>query len=173
MCVWDSHEFRLGCGYFGLYRIPSASRLGGSVEARPKRIIMQWLVIKTSLKKSWVWLKHNWKVPLLVVWSILIYVLSRKNAEALEEVIQTNKESHRKEVEALNRLHREELIKLRNLQAEYRDTISKLEEKFAEQNKKLSEKQIEDVKEIVLKSKGKPEEIIRKIENDFGIKFKD
>ena len=26
--------------------------------------------------------------------------------------------------------------------------------------------------EIVIKSKGNPEEIIRKIENDFGIKFK-
>ena len=133
---------------------------------------MQWLLIKTTLKKSWVWLKHNWKIPFLLVWSILIYVLSRRNTSALKEVLETNKQAHREEVETLNRIHREELLRLRNLQVEYKDTISKLEREFETQNKKLSQKQIEDVKEIVIKSKGRPEEIIRKIENDFGIKFK-
>ena len=50
--------------------------------------------------------------------------------------------------------------------------VIKLEKEFENQNKKLSKKHIKDVKEIVIKSKGNPEEIIRKIENDFGIKFK-
>ena len=134
--------------------------------------MMTWILFKTSLKKTWVWLKHNWKVPVLLIWSAFIYVLSRRNTEALKEVIELNKKAHKEEVQTINKAHREELIKLRTLQTQYRKTIEKLEKEFEAQNKVLSEKHIEDVKEIVIKSKGNPEQIIRKIENDFGIKFK-
>ena len=133
---------------------------------------MTWLLFKTWTSKSWSWLKHNWKIPLLVVWSVMVYIFSRRNTEALKQVLELNKKSHREEIEAINRAHKDEIIKLRNLQLKYRDTISKLEKEFDIQNKELSEKHIEDVKEIVIKSKGNPNEIIRKIEDDFGIKFK-
>ena len=87
---------------------------------------MTWLIFKTSIKKSWSWLKHNWKIPLVVALSTLIYLLSRRNSDALKEVIELNKKAHREEVEIINRAHKEELIKLTNLQKQYRDTILKL-----------------------------------------------
>ena len=133
---------------------------------------MTWLVVKAALKKVYVWLKHNWKVPLLIAWSLFIFIASRRNTEALKGVLEANKKAHREEIDILNKSHREEIIKLKNLQQQYEDTILELEKEFEVQNRKLSEKHIEDVKEIVIKSRGNPEEIIRKIENDFGIKFK-
>ena len=71
----------------------------------------------------------------------------------------------------LKRIHRDEVLKLKDLQQEYLQTLEELEKKFKEQNQQLSEKHVEDVKKIVIKSKGNPEEIKRKIENEFGIKF--
>ena len=133
---------------------------------------MTWVVVKSGLKKAYVWLKYNWKVPLLIAWSLFIFIVSRRNTEAMKGVLEANKKAHREEIDILNKSHREEIIKLKNLQQQYEDTILELEKEFEVQNRKLSEKHIEDVKEIVIKSRGNPEEIIRKIENDFGIKFK-
>ena len=160
----------MGCSDPSLYRIPGPSGPCGAVEARTTAVT--WLVFKSGIEKAWVWLKHNWKVPLLVAWSLGIYILSRRNTQAIKDVLDSSKKAHREEVEAINRIHKDEILKLKNLQKEYKDTISKLEKKFEEENRELSEKHAEDVKEIVIKSRGNPEEIIRKIENDFGIKFK-
>lgn len=134
--------------------------------------VMQWAVIKITFKKVWVWLKTYWQVPFLLVWTLVIYLFARRNTDALLQVLEIKKQSHKEEVEALNKSHKDEILKLKGIQAEYLKTIEQLESKFEEQQRKLSEKQVEHVKEVVIKSKGNPEEIKRKIENEFGIKFK-
>ena len=70
-------------------------------------------------------------------------------------------------------MHKDEILRLKGLQEQYVKTIQELEGKFKAQEKQLSKKQVEDVKDIVIKSKGNPEEIKRKIEDEFGIKFKE
>ena len=133
---------------------------------------MTWILVKEYFEKSWIWLKTHWQVPFLVVWSIAVYLCTRKNTDALLDVIEAKETSHKKEVEALKRSHKDEILKLRGLQAEYVKTIKELEANFEQQKRELSKKQVEDVKQIVIKSKGNPEEIKRKIENEFGIRFK-
>lgn len=133
---------------------------------------MTWILIKDYAERSWAWLKTHWQVPFLVVWSIVVYLFTRRNTDALIDVIEAKETSHKKEVEALKRSHKDEILKLKGLQAEYVKTIKELEASFEQQKKELSKKQVEDVKKIVIKSKGNPEEIKRKIENEFGIKFK-
>ena len=88
----------------------------------------------------------------MIAWTIVTVIFARRNTEALKDVISAKQQSHKREVELLK-------------------SAQALERKFDEQNKQLSEKQAEDVKEIVIKSKGNPEEIKRKIENEFGITF--
>ena len=134
---------------------------------------MTWVLIKEWFCKSWLWLKTHWQVPFLALWTLIVYLFTKRNTDALSEVLKIKEASHREEVEALKKLHKEQLLKLNGLQAEYIKTIRNLEQSFQEQKKQLSKKQVEDVKEIVIKSKGNPEEIKRKIENEFGIKFKD
>ena len=134
---------------------------------------MTWVLIKEYAEKSWEWLKTNWQVPFLVMWSAVVYLFSRRNTNALLEVIKTKDQSHKEEVEALKRSHKDEILKLKGLQSEYVKTIKELQESFEQQKKELSEKQVEDVKQIVIKSKGNPEEIKRRIEDEFGIKFKE
>mgnify|MGYP001188483151 CR=1 FL=1 len=133
---------------------------------------MTWLSAKLFFSKAWSFLKEYWQIPFMAIWTIITIVLVRRNTDALKDVISAKQESHSKQVESLKRNHREQILKMKGLQHQYLETIARLQSKFKEQNKKLSEKHAEDVKEIVIKSKGNPEEIIRKIENDFGIKFK-
>lgn len=140
------------------------------MEARAKG--MSWLAFKLFIKKSWSFLKEHWQIPFMLAWTIITVILARRNTDALKDVISAKQESHKKEIETLNKIHKEEVLKLKNVQAEYIRTIEALEAKFEEENKTLSKKHVEDVKEIVIKSKGNPEEIKRKIENEFGIKFR-
>ena len=135
--------------------------------------MMHWAAIKLSLGRAWSWLKAYWQVPFFVLWTMVTYFITRRNTDALLEVLDAKQKSHKKEVETLKRLHKDEVLKLKNLQEEYVRTIEQLEQKFKEQDQELSEKHAEDVKEIVIKSKGNPEAIKRKIEDEFGIKFVD
>ena len=133
---------------------------------------MSWIATKLFFKKVWIFLKEYWQIPFMFLWTLITVVLTRRNTEALQEVLSVRQKSHRKEVETLERVHNKEIEKLKGIQEGYLKTIEDLESKFKEQNIELSKKQVEDVKKIVIKSKGNPEEIIRKIENEFGIKFK-
>ncbi len=133
---------------------------------------MTWLATKLFFKKTWSFLKEYWQIPFIFLWTLATIVLTRRNTDALKEVISAKQQSHKKEIETLEKIHSDEIIKLKGVQEEYLRTIEQLEAKFKKQNIELSKKQVEDVKKIVVKSKGNPEEIIRKIENDFGIKFK-
>ena len=134
---------------------------------------MSWLAIKLFFKKTWTFLKEHWQLPFIVLWTLVTVILSRRNTEALKDVLSAKQASHKKEVEMLKRTHRDEVLKLKSLQEQYVKTIEQLEQKFKEQDQELSEKHTEDVKEIVIKSKGNPEAIRRKIEDEFGIKFVD
>lgn len=132
---------------------------------------MTWVLFKLYCKKSWAWLKHNWKIPAILAWTIIVYISSKGNSQAMEDVIKANRKAHRDEVEALRRAHSDEVLKLKNLQEQYQETVKHLEAKFQKENKELTEKQTEEVKKVIIKSKGNPDEIKKRIEKEFGIKF--
>ena len=133
---------------------------------------MSWLATKLFFKRAWSFLKEYWQIPFMVIWTIVTMILSRRNTDALKDVIDAKQKSHKKEIEELKSSHRDQILKMKSLQSEYIKTIEQLEKEFKQQDQELSEKHVEDIKEIVIKSKGNPEAIKRKIENEFGIKFK-
>ena len=132
---------------------------------------MTWLVVKTGFSKFWIWLKEHWEIPFLVVWTALVYVLSRRNTDALIETIEAKRESYKKQIEVLKRTHNDEILERDSLIKEYQEALSEAERGFEEQNRVLLESQREEIKELVIKSKGDPEEIKRKIEKEFDIKY--
>ena len=132
---------------------------------------MSWILIITSLKKCYIWLKEYWQVPFIVFWTILVYVVTRRNTDALVEVIHSRKESYKKQIETLKKSHADELLKRDKLLVTYQDAIIELESKYLQQEKQLSETQKEEVKQIVIKSKGNPDEIKKRIQKEFGFQF--
>ncbi len=134
---------------------------------------MSWLVIKKSLKSCWVGLKTYWQVPLLVIWSVVVYVLSKRNTDALVEVMEARKESYEKQINELKTRHNNEIIERDRLIKQYHETVSAIEKKYEEQKKKLKAKEKRKIKEIVRKSKGEPDVIKAEIEKSFGFVFVD
>lgn len=134
---------------------------------------MSWLVVKKTLKSSWLWLKTYWHVPLLIIWSIVVYVLSKRNTDALVEVMEARKESYEKQINELKTRHNNEIIERDRLIKQYHETVSAIEKKYEEQKKKLKVKEKKKIKEIIKKSKGEPDVIKAEIEKSFGFVFVD
>jgi len=132
---------------------------------------MKWLAFKTAVKKLFIWVKEHWQIPLLFLWTIAIWVFARRNTDAMIEVIEAKKESYKKQVEVLKTTHNDELLARDELIEDYQNLLKGIEEKFTEDKKKLTEKQKNDLKEVIIKSKGNPDEIRKKIEEEFGFSF--
>ena len=66
--------------------------------------MVTWLAVKTFLKKSWTWLKHNWKAPAVVLYTIVLWLLFRQKDKA-HEVLKIRSESYRKQIDAINEIH--------------------------------------------------------------------
>ena len=135
--------------------------------------MMSWLVVKKTLKSSWLWIKTYWHVPLLIIWSIVVYVLSKRSTDALVEVMEARKESYEKQINELKTRHNNEIIERDRLIKQYHETVSAIEKKYEEQKKKLKVKEKKKIKEIIKKSKGEPDVIKAEIEKSFGFVFVD
>ena len=124
-----------------------------------------------KIKKVWTWLRAHWQIPFLVVWSLGIWILTRRNVAAMTDVMKAKNESYKKQLQILKTTHNDEILKRDNLIKEYDESLRRIDEEFKKKQKDLSEEQVNDVKEVVIKSKGNPDEIRKRIEKEFGFKF--
>ena len=67
--------------------------------------------------------------------------------------------------------HNDEILKRDKLFQRYENALQEVEEKFKEKEKELTESHKREIKEVVTKSKGDPDEIRKRIEEEFGFKF--
>ena len=132
---------------------------------------MSWLATKVFLKKFWVWLKEYWKIPFIVVWSVAVYMFSRRNTDAIMEAFKIRKDSYKQQLDAITKAHKDEILKRENLIEEYDAALKALEQSYQEKKKEVTILHKEKVKDVIIKSRKAPEEIIQKIEKEFGIKY--
>ena len=50
--------------------------------------MLTWMAVKKFLKKVWVWLRHNWYAPFLVVYTIALWIFFRRK-DAAYKVLET------------------------------------------------------------------------------------
>lgn len=121
------------------------------------------------IKVIWVWLKQNWKVPLLVVWSIVVWAISRKNAQAAMEVLEAGKESYEKQIVQLKENHKKELSERDKNIKQYHEAVEQIEAKYAEKGAKITKANKQRIKEVVRDSRENPDEVREKIEKLFNL----
>tara|TARA_R100000008_G_C3530711_1_gene139121 strand:- start:171 stop:578 length:408 start_codon:yes stop_codon:yes gene_type:complete len=128
------------------------------------------LAVKTFLKKAWVWLKHNWHVPAVIVYTLVLWILFR-NKDKAREVLEIRAKSYEDQIDAINKSHEEEIKKRDEILNKYSETIRKLEEEFAKKNKELDTKKKKSVKEIVEKHYNEPDVLAKMIADKFGFEY--
>jgi len=128
---------------------------------------MTWLVVKKALKKTWVWLKHNWYIPAVLVYTVVLWIFFRRKDKA-HDVLKVRSKSYEAQIEAINKSHAEEIEKRDEILKQYNETINRLEEEFEKKNKELDNKKRKAVKEIVEKHYNDPDALARMLSEKFG-----
>jgi len=129
---------------------------------------MTWALLKNTVLKSWLWLKEHWQIPFLLVWTVVVYVLTKRNTDAMLEVVEAKRDSYKKQIEVLRKSHNDEIMKRNNLSKKYEEILKEMKKEYEIDKRELTESQKNDIKEVVIKSKGNPDEIKKKIQEEFG-----
>jgi len=128
------------------------------------------MITLLALKKVWAWLKHNWYVPAVMVYTLVLWVLFRKKDKA-REVLEVRAESYEKQIEAINKSHDEEIKKRDEILTTYKDIVEQLEKEFEEDKKELDTKKKQEIKNIVKEYHGKPDELAALMAEKFGFLY--
>jgi len=134
--------------------------------------MLAWIALKTFLKKTWVWLRHNWYVPAVLVYTIVLWVLFSKRDRA-REVLEVRANSYQEQIDTINKLHKEEVEKRNEIIAEYEKIVERLEKEYKEKEEKLSSEKKKEVKELAEKYYNKPDELAKILADKFGFEHKE
>ena len=134
---------------------------------------MSWLTLVLYSKKIWVWCKHHWKILALALWTLVVFLIARKNVRAYKKVLDTTIENYKKEVEVLENSHKEEIRKRDEAIKRHNDDIKKLEEKYAGDKEELDVKKRSRYLELVKMYDTDPESINKILEKEFGFKYEE
>ena len=132
---------------------------------------MTWLTIKLYMKKGWLWCKHHWKIAAVAAWTLVIWVVARKNVGAYTKVLDTTIESYKKEVEVLESTHNAEIEKRNEAIRKHNEAISKLEDHYERSLDYLSIAKRARYIELVTLFEQDPEFANKAITEEFGFKY--
>ena len=131
---------------------------------------MSFLTLKTTLKKIWVWLKHNWYVPAVIAYTLVLWMFFRRKDKALD-VLQIRSESYKKQIDAINEIHKEEIEKKNKILERYGIVLEELEKQYEKDNLELDAKKKKEVKELVEKYNEQPDELAKLLAEKYGLEY--
>ncbi len=132
--------------------------------------MLKLLTAKTTLKKMWAWLKHNWYVPVVIVYTLVLWLLFRKKDKAFE-VLEIRSESYKKQIDAINEIHKEEIEKKDKILEKYGKILKDLEEQYEKDSLELDEQKKKEIKSLVENYNEKPDELAKLLAEKYGLEY--
>ena len=120
------------------------------------------------LKKSYSWLKHKWYIPVIGVLVVIAWVVLRGRPDALLKLLESSKESHRKEVKALDQINAEEIGKREKALRMSEAAIRQVEESYKENLQEFEKDKRKQIKKLVAENHDDPEALAKKIASTTG-----
>ena len=134
---------------------------------------MTWLTFVLYSKKIWIWCRHHWKNLALALWTLIVFLVARKNVRAYKKVLDATVENYKKEVEVLENSHKEEIRKRDEAIKKHNEDIKRLEEKYAGDKHQLDVKKRSRYLELVKMYDTDPENINKILQEEFGFKYEE
>ena len=131
---------------------------------------MTLLAFKTIVKKVWVWLKHNWYVPAVIAYTLVLWLLFRNKTEAMD-ILELRANSYKDQIRAIEDAHQKELKERDEILKRYNAVLEQLEKDYEEKNIKLDKKKKEDIKRIVEDYNDRPDDLARVLANKYGLEY--
>jgi predicted RNase H-like nuclease (RuvC/YqgF family) len=91
-----------------------------------------------ALTKTWIWIKHHWKIVAISAWTLFVWLMSRKNVDMYKKILENTIDNYKNEMEVLKssrdkeQKDKEEAIRLRD------ESLERLEREFEHREESLS-----------------------------------
>jgi len=128
------------------------------------------LATKSALKKTWIWLKHNWYVPAVIVYTLVLWFLFRDKTKALE-VLQIRSKSYESQIKTIEEAHKKEIETRDQILKNYDNVLTQLEKDYEEKNMKLDKKKKQEIKKIVKEFNDRPDDLAKTLAEKFGLEY--
>ena len=100
-----------------------------------------------------------------------MWLVFRKNADDILEVLDASKESYQKQLEVVNKSHEEEIQKRDDMILKYQDSLKKIEEEYKIKLSDLDNKKKEEVVKIVKENENTPDALARELGKLLGADY--
>ena len=115
-------------------------------------------------------MKHNWKVPFIIIYTLVLWLLFRKK-DAAYQVLEERNNSYKSQIDVINKSHKEELEKRNQIIEKYNDLISEIEDKYSEDRRELDNTKRKEVKELVEKYHDDPDALAKLMAEKYGLDY--
>ena len=132
--------------------------------------MITFLTLKAVLKKAWVWIKHNWHVPAVLVYTLVLWIMFRRKDTA-STILEERNKSYKNQIDVINKSHEEELEKRNKIIEKYNGLIIKIEEKYSADRQELDNKKRKEVKDMVEKYHDDPDALAKLIAEKYGLNY--
>tara|TARA_R100000995_G_C3482306_1_gene124701 strand:+ start:183 stop:587 length:405 start_codon:yes stop_codon:yes gene_type:complete len=128
------------------------------------------LTLKSTLKKTWAWLKHNWYVPAVIIYTLVLWFLFRNKTKALD-VLEIRSKSYEDQIKAIEDTHRKEIETRDNILKKYDTILLQLEKDYKDKNMAISKKKKQEIKKIVKEYNDRPDDLAKVLAERYGLNY--
>ena len=128
------------------------------------------LTLKSTLKKTWTWLRHNWYVPAVVIYTLVLWFLFKNKAGALK-VLEIRSKSYESQIKTIEEAHKKEIEARDQILKNYDNVLTQLEKDYKEKNMKLDTKKKKEIKKIVKEFNDRPDDLAKILAERYGIDY--
>jgi DNA polymerase II small subunit/DNA polymerase delta subunit B len=128
------------------------------------------LTLKSTLKKTWTWLRHNWYVPAVIVYTLVLWFLFKNKAGALK-VLEIRSKSYESQIKTIEEAHKKEIEARDQILKNYDNVLTQLEKDYEEKNMKLDTKKKKEIKKIVKEFNDRPDDLAKILAERYGIDY--
>ena len=128
------------------------------------------LTLKSTLKKTWAWLRHNWYVPAVIIYTLVLWFLFKDKAGALK-VLEIRSKSYESQIKTIEEVHKKEIEARDQILKNYDNVLTQLEKDYEEKNMKLDTKKKREIKKIVKEFNDRPDDLAKILADRYGIDY--
>ena len=134
------------------------------------KVMLTLLTLKSTLKKTWTWLRHNWYVPAVVIYTLVLWFLFKNKAGALK-VLEIRSKSYESQIKTIEEAHKKEIEARDQILKNYDNVLTQLEKDYEEKNMKLDIKKKKEIKKIVKEFNDRPDDLAKILAERYGIDY--
>jgi predicted transcriptional regulator len=119
-------------------------------------------------KKAWIWLKHHWYVPVLIILVILFISPTYGLKNKFFDLLMDTRKRYQQEIDTINKNNAENQEKKNEIVKKHKEALDKIEKDFNVKIDELTKEKQDEVAALVARHKEKPDEMAKEIARLLG-----